>query len=190
MDVASNARARTWDGRFRKGPVPRDTSPAAQQRRAVKRWHGNARKWTLIVAIPRRNRRIVHHALDGGSVRVIALVMGLSKSHVHRILRAVLDWDGTRWCRGVSHASVSSTRTRKEPAGFDEGEGIEEAFEVCTVWEHSGEVWPHAMWGGRKHPWMCSTCGATFASLVVRPVWYEDLGEVYGRGAVRWTDWC
>ena len=104
-------RDRLRDGRFRKGPVPRDTRPPAQRRRAVKRWHGNARRWTVMVEIPRRNRGMVRLALAGWSMRRIAGFGGaLGKSQVHRIVRQTCTYSGGRW--KVSHASVYSMQTR------------------------------------------------------------------------------
>ena len=108
-------RDRIVDGRFRKGPVPRDTAPAAQRRRAVRRWHGNGRSWTIRTKIPRRNRKLVGLALSGWSVRRIGRFVGVSKSHVHRIVTVTCRYRDGRWER-VSHASVyrqSSCQNRR-----------------------------------------------------------------------------
>ncbi len=119
---------RIVDGRFRKGPVPADTSPAAQQRRAVKRWHGNARTWTLTVTIPRRNRKLVAMALDGCSVRFASMLSGMSKSHVHRIISKVLRYRAGRWERRVSHAGVLTAPPMPPGPCFDGEDPIPHRF--------------------------------------------------------------
>ena len=62
-----------------------DHSPAAQSRHAVKRWHGNARQWTLD-QLARRNREINIDYDNGVSVADLAEHWGLSKRHVYRLL--------------------------------------------------------------------------------------------------------
>ena len=44
--ASTPSRNRIQDGRFRKGPVPRDTSAQAQRRRAVLRWDGG--RWVKV----------------------------------------------------------------------------------------------------------------------------------------------
>ena len=97
-----SARGRIQDGRFRKGPVPRDTSPAAQRRRAVYRHHGNARRWTIAVHLPRRNRQLCRLLMAGWSLRRVArFIPGRGEggripiSHVH--VRRLAAQAGIRW---------------------------------------------------------------------------------------------
>ena len=77
----------TWEHREVWTAHNYDHSPEAQQRRAVKRWHGNARVWTL-AALDQRNRRIVEAVTVGlRSYREVAKSFGLSCSQVARIVR-------------------------------------------------------------------------------------------------------
>ena len=64
-----------------------DHSPEAQRRRIVKRWHGNARPWTL-EQLDERNRAIVEAVTVGlRSYREVAKAFGLSPSTVKDIVR-------------------------------------------------------------------------------------------------------
>ena len=83
----------TWDNY--QGFNPYDHTPKAQRRRAVKRWHGNGRRWTLD-QVERRNQHIVRDALAGWSLRVLAGRYGFSSpASVRNVLRA----EGVRWNR-------------------------------------------------------------------------------------------
>lgn len=72
-----------------------DFRPPAQRRRAVKRWWGNARPWTLDIAMHRRNLLIASYARRGLSTRAIGRRVKLSHVHVARLLAAL----GFAWTR-------------------------------------------------------------------------------------------
>ena len=76
----------TWEHRDAPRRHAFDHSPEAQRRVAVKRWHGNARPWTL-EQLDERNRAIVKAVTGGRSYRAVALAFGLSRSQVARIVR-------------------------------------------------------------------------------------------------------
>ena len=77
----------TWKHREEVWTTPTfDHSPEAQRRRIVKRWHGNARGWTL-EQLDERNRRIVAAVAGGRSIREVAKAFGLSRSTVGGIVR-------------------------------------------------------------------------------------------------------
>lgn len=76
----------TWEHYQGKGKSPYDHRAEAQRRRTIKRWHGNARQWTLD-QVERRNREIVQGYANGVAVADLAEHWGLSGRHVYRILR-------------------------------------------------------------------------------------------------------
>ena len=64
-----------------------DHSPEAQRRAAVKRWHGNARPWTL-EQLDERNRAIVKAVtVERRSYRAVAKAFGLSRSSIKNLVR-------------------------------------------------------------------------------------------------------
>lgn len=65
-----------------------DYSALAQRRRAIKRWHGNARKTTL-AAIVERNGYISDLCEAGLSQRAIAGIVGLSAMGVNRVIHTL-----------------------------------------------------------------------------------------------------
>ena len=121
------SRERILNGKFRKGPVPRDTSPPAQCRRAVKRHHGNARPYTLR-RIERRNRKAAVMLLDGASLAVAGLLVGLSRVHVRTVAhrRGVrFDHGARRWGRVLGASVLTPQRGGRlpSPPGVEAGEG-------------------------------------------------------------------
>ena len=75
----------TWTWEHYQGFNPYDHSSEAQRRRIVKRWHGNARAWTLD-QVERRNRDIVQDYANGVAVTDLAEHWGISRRRVYQIL--------------------------------------------------------------------------------------------------------